>query len=119
MSYGARKIIIPIDGDYGDDFTDEEPEDWDEDGAVVVQYWVAESEEDDTIGIENGDDQLPIDVAGKVSGAIAELLKWSQSKKGKAEIVRLRAKHEEWLQERLARRAARRQSEGEEGSNGQ
>lgn len=94
--FGAKKVIVPVDGDYGDgELTDDDVEDWDEDGAVLVQFWVAEWEEDDAVEIEtNSNGQLPLYVAKNVSKAITDVLAWAETKAGKKTIAKLRAKHQ-------------------------
>lgn len=106
--YGGKKFIIPLDGDYGDELSDEEPEDYDESEALCVQFWISPySDDEHAIEVDAdgcGGAQMPIYVARKVALAITALTRWPATKAGKKEIARLRAKHEE-------REAAERASE--------
>lgn len=99
--YGGKKFVIPLDGDYGG-LSDEEPEDFDEDEAVVVQFWVSPYEDEHAIEVESGSMStgFPLFVAEKVAKAIGILTRWPSTKAGKKEIARLRKSHWEW-EERL------------------
>ena len=96
--YGAKKYIIPLDGDYGGELSDEEPEDYDESEALVVQLWISPySDDEHAIEVDAdgcGGAQMPIYVARQVALAITALTRWPATKAGKKEIARLREKHE-------------------------
>jgi hypothetical protein len=114
--YGAKKFIIPLDGDYGDDLSDEEPEDYDESEAICIQLWISPySDDEHTIEVDAdgcGGAQMPLYVARRVAKAIQTLTRWPTTKAGIKEIARLREKHETYEEERAAAKRAT-QSEGE------
>lgn len=105
--YHAKKIQV---SDYEPDESDDEY--GGEDEGVAIEYMVADHEEGDQILIDtHGNDQVSPELALQVASAILKVDKWSRSKAGKKEIERLRNKHEEAEQERLAKRAAKKAAE--------
>lgn len=65
----------------------------DDEEIVEVAYWVSDTPEGDSIAIEdNGNDQWPPGVALTIAEMIQKVNAWSKTKRGMAEIQRLRTK---------------------------